>query len=84
MEILKQLQISIPLIEAIEQMPNYSKFIKDILTKRKRVGWFAMVSLTQECNQLVQGKIPPKLKDPKSFTLPCNIGDSFCGKHYVT
>ena len=38
MEILKQLHIDIPLIEAIEQMPNYSKFMKDVLTKRKRVG----------------------------------------------
>lgn len=38
LEILKHLQINIPLIEAIEQMPNYSKFMKDILTKRRRVG----------------------------------------------
>lgn len=50
LEILKQLHINIPLIEAIEQMPNYSKFMKDMLTKRRRVGEFATVALTQECS----------------------------------
>ena len=44
MEILKQFHINIPLIEAIQQMPNYSKFMKDALTKRKRVGEFSMVA----------------------------------------
>lgn len=38
------------------------------------------MALTQECNQLVEGKLPPKLKDPVIFTVPCNIGDSFCGR----
>ncbi|XP_058753187.1 uncharacterized protein LOC131626388 [Vicia villosa] len=52
-EILKQLHINISLIEAIEQMPNYSKYMKDMLTKSKRVREFATVALTQECSQLV-------------------------------
>lgn len=33
MKILKQLHIKIPLIEVIQQMTNYSKFMKDILKK---------------------------------------------------
>ncbi|XP_050891022.1 uncharacterized protein LOC127096504 [Lathyrus oleraceus] len=80
MEILKQLHINIPLINVIQQIPNYSKFMKDVLTKRNRVGEFAIVALTQECNQLVLGTRPPKLKDPGSFTIPCNIGETFCGR----
>jgi N-dimethylarginine dimethylaminohydrolase len=31
-EIMRQLHINIPLVEAIQQMPNYSKFMKDVLT----------------------------------------------------
>lgn len=53
MEILKQLHISIHLIEFIQQIPNYFKFINDALTKRKRVWEFATVALTQECSQFV-------------------------------
>lgn len=48
-------------------MPNYSKFMKDVLTKIKRVSEFAIVALTQECSQLVQGTLPPKVNDPGSF-----------------
>src|ERR1051325_7107682 len=36
MDIFKQLQINIPFTEALEQMPKYAKFMKDILTKKKR------------------------------------------------
>ncbi|PNX79507.1 hypothetical protein L195_g035493, partial [Trifolium pratense] len=79
-EIMKQLNINIPLIEAIQQMPNYSKFMKDVLTKRRRIGEFETVALTQECSQMVQGKIPPKLKDPETFTIPCTIGDVHVGQ----
>lgn len=54
--------------------------MKDMLNKRKIVCEFAIVALTQECSQLVQGKLPPKLKDPGSFTIPFTIGDTFFGK----
>lgn len=77
---MKQLHINIPLIKSILQMPNYSKFMKDVLTKRKKVGEFATVALTQEFSQLFQGKLPLKLKDPDSFSIPCNIRDSLCGR----
>ncbi|KAL5541723.1 hypothetical protein UlMin_009433 [Ulmus minor] len=35
LDVLKQLHINIPLVEALEQMPNYVKFMKDILTKKR-------------------------------------------------
>ncbi|XP_073222453.1 uncharacterized protein [Cicer arietinum] len=33
------------------------------------------VALTEECSAIIQNKFPPKLKDPKSFYIPCVIGD---------
>ncbi|XP_012458212.1 uncharacterized protein LOC105779007 [Gossypium raimondii] len=41
LEVLKQLHINIPLVEALEQMPNYVKFMKDILSKKRRKEEFA-------------------------------------------
>ena len=32
--ILKQLSINVPLVEALEQMPSYAKFMKNIATKK--------------------------------------------------
>ncbi|GJW48542.1 reverse transcriptase domain-containing protein [Tanacetum coccineum] len=29
--------------------------------------------LTKECSAILQNKIPPKLRDPESFLIPCNI-----------
>lgn len=46
----------------------------------KRVREFATISLTREWSQPAQGNLPSKLKDPGSFTIPCNIGESLYGK----
>ena len=79
LDVLKQLHINIPLVEALEQMPNYVKFMKDILTKKRRLGEFETVALTKECSSFLQDKLPQKMNDPGSFTIPCTIGNSYCG-----
>ncbi|XP_019051983.1 PREDICTED: uncharacterized protein LOC109114184 [Nelumbo nucifera] len=35
-----------------------------------------MVKLNEECSAILQNKLPPKLKDPGSFSIPCTIGDT--------
>ncbi|XP_060967869.1 uncharacterized protein LOC133035734 [Cannabis sativa] len=75
-EIFKKLHINIPFIEALEQMPTYLKFMKDILSKKRKLEEFEMVALTDECSAVLQKKLPPKLKDPGSFNIPCSIGGS--------
>ncbi|GKV35161.1 hypothetical protein SLEP1_g43465 [Rubroshorea leprosula] len=34
-----------------------------------------MVKLNEECSAILQNKLPPKLKDPGSFSIPCIIGN---------
>ncbi|XP_012480861.1 uncharacterized protein LOC105795745 [Gossypium raimondii] len=34
----------------------------------------------KKCNAFLQNKLPSKLKDLESFTIPCNIRESYCGK----
>ncbi|PIN12571.1 DNA-directed DNA polymerase [Handroanthus impetiginosus] len=77
---LEKLHINIPFAEALEQMPSYVKFMKDILSKKRRIGDYKTVALTEECSAIIQNKLPPKLKDPGSFTIPCTIGTHFSGK----
>ncbi|XP_020263045.1 uncharacterized protein LOC109839026 [Asparagus officinalis] len=74
-EILKKLHINIPFVEAISQMPSYTKFLKEILSNKRRLEEYETVALTQECSDIIQNKLPPKLKDPGSFSIPCTIGD---------
>ncbi|KAL5542129.1 hypothetical protein UlMin_009839 [Ulmus minor] len=80
LDVLKQLHINIPFVEALEQMPNYVKFMKDMLMKKRKFGEFEIVALTRECSAALQSKLPPKLQDPGSFTIPCSIGGQYCGK----
>ena len=61
-------------------MPNYVKFLKDILTRKMRFGEFETIGLTHECNHMLQNKIPQKLKDPGCFTIRCSIGTKYSGK----
>ncbi|PIN07717.1 DNA-directed DNA polymerase [Handroanthus impetiginosus] len=77
---LEKLHINIPFAEALEQMPSYVKFMKDILSKKRRLGDYETVALTEKCSAIIQNKLPPKLKDPGSFTIPCTIGTHFSGR----
>ena len=76
MEVFKKLHINIPFADTLEQMPSYVKFMKDILSKKRRLSNFKTVNLTKECSVILQRKLPQKLKDPGSFTIPCTIGNS--------
>ncbi|XP_016168497.1 uncharacterized protein LOC107611044 [Arachis ipaensis] len=73
LEIFKKLQINIPFVEALEQMPLYAKFLKELMTKKKSWRNDETVILTEECSAIIQHKLPQKLKDPGSFQIPCII-----------
>ncbi|KAM6555798.1 hypothetical protein CsatB_002817 [Cannabis sativa] len=74
LEIFKKININISFINALEQMPNYVKFMKEVLTKKKKFADYETVSLTEKCKAIIQKKLPQKLKDPGSFSIPCEIG----------
>ena len=80
LSIFKQLHINIPLIEALEQMLKYAKFLKDIISKKRTLEEHEIVMLTEESSAILQKKLPPKLKDPGNFTIPCTIGKSYFDK----
>ena len=76
MEVFKKLHINILFADALEQMPSYVKFMKDILSQKRRLEDFKIVNLTKECSSILQRKLPQKLKDPSSFTIPGTIGNA--------
>ena len=70
---LKKIYINIPFSEALSQMPLYAKFVKDILLKKRTIEGNETMALTRECSVVIK-KLPPKLRDPCSFSIPCVIG----------
>ncbi|XP_075097929.1 uncharacterized protein LOC142175246 [Nicotiana tabacum] len=74
LDILKQVQINIPLVDILQEVPKYAKYIKDIVINKKRLTEFETVALTEECSSRIQSKLPQKLKDSGSFTIQISIG----------
>ncbi|XP_017970387.1 PREDICTED: uncharacterized protein LOC108660645 [Theobroma cacao] len=60
--------------KALENMPSYVKFLKDILTKKRKLEDFETMALIEEWSAIIQNKLPPKLKDPGCFSIPCTVG----------
>ncbi|XP_073148995.1 uncharacterized protein [Henckelia pumila] len=75
LEVFKKLNINIPFADALMQMTSNAKFLKEILSNKRKMEENVMISLTENCSALVQNKIPPKKKDPGSFSIPCMIND---------
>ena len=73
LDIFKKIEINIPFAEVINQMPNYEKFLKEILNKKRKIAEEEIVNLTATCSAVIQQKLPAKMKDPGSFTIPCSI-----------
>ncbi|XP_050914125.1 uncharacterized protein LOC127128796 [Lathyrus oleraceus] len=83
LEMFKKLEINIPFLEALEQMPSYAKFMKDIISKRRSTDIDSIV-LTETCSAILQGmKIPVKKKDRGSVTIPCTIEDRYFNKALI-
>jgi len=72
---LKQLKINILFIEAIAQMPKYTKFLKEIIGSKKKLVEFKTITLNEEHSAIVLKKLRLKLNDPRSFNIPCTIGE---------
>ncbi|XP_057755806.1 uncharacterized protein LOC130974988 [Arachis stenosperma] len=74
LEVFKKLEINIPLDETLEQMPLYTKFLKELINKTRSWHEKETTMLTEECSAVIQRGILPKLKDTGSFVVSYTIG----------
>ena len=80
LEVLRQVKVNIPLLDLINQVPAYAKFLKDLCTIKRGLGIEKKAFLTEHVSALIQSKYPIKYKDPGSPTIPVNIGGSCINK----
>ncbi|CAN6700795.1 unnamed protein product [Malus baccata var. baccata] len=76
LETFRKVHVNIPLLDAIKQILKYAKFLKKLCTTRKRIREKEVVHVSENVSALLQRKLPPKCKDPGSFTIPCVIGNT--------
>ncbi|XP_031105706.1 uncharacterized protein LOC116010433 [Ipomoea triloba] len=74
-ETFRKVEVNIPLLDAIKQIPRYAKFLKELCTNKRKLKGNEMVSMGENVSAVLQKKLPPKCKDPGMFTIPCKIGN---------
>ncbi|XP_019237938.1 PREDICTED: uncharacterized protein LOC109218070 [Nicotiana attenuata] len=72
-DILKQLLVNIPFVEAFQEMPGFAKYLKDLITK-KRTTKNEVVNVTHQVSSIIATTTFQKKEDPGAFTIPCTIG----------
>nr|GEU62480.1 hypothetical protein [Tanacetum cinerariifolium] len=65
--------INIPHVDVLAGMPNYRKFLKVLMSNKKKMEEISATFLNEECSAIIQNKISPKLGDLGSFLIPCTL-----------
>ncbi|RYQ91168.1 hypothetical protein Ahy_B09g097069 [Arachis hypogaea] len=80
LDIFVSLYVNIPFIKALQQMPSYIKYMKELLTRKSSLKGGQTILMNKECSALIQLELPIKRKDPGSFHIPCAIGETMFDK----
>ena len=71
----KKLEVNISFANSLAQVLNYVKYMKEKMSKKRKLEYYGIVSLSEKCSDIIQKKLLEKLKDIGSFTIPCIIGE---------
>ncbi|GKB56842.1 reverse transcriptase domain-containing protein [Tanacetum coccineum] len=71
------IRINVPLIDVLAGMPNYGKFLKELISNKHKIEQIFAAFLSDESLAMIQNKVPPKLGDSGSFLIPCNFNKTF-------
>ncbi|RDX69644.1 hypothetical protein CR513_51210, partial [Mucuna pruriens] len=83
LKMFRKVEINIPLLDAIKQIPKYAKFLKELCVhKRKKMkgsvevgGIVSVLTRNEEFTAGAQQALPKKCRDPRIFSVPCTIGE---------
>lgn len=75
LETFRKVEVNISLLDAIKQIPKYAKFLKELCTHKRRLKDNERINMSRNISALIQ-PMPHKCKDPRTFTIPCIIGNS--------
>ncbi|KAL4350319.1 hypothetical protein AHAS_Ahas10G0130100 [Arachis hypogaea] len=73
LQVFKKVEVTIPLLHAIQQIPKYAKFLKDLCTHKDRIRELETLSLGSSISSLME-PIPKKCGDPGPCLVSCCIG----------
>ncbi|GJX11230.1 reverse transcriptase domain-containing protein [Tanacetum coccineum] len=76
-DMIQVVRINVPLVDVLAGMPNYGKFLKELVSNKHKLEQISATFLSDKSVALIQNKVPPKVGDPGSFFIPCNFNKAF-------
>ncbi|GJR62906.1 reverse transcriptase domain-containing protein [Tanacetum coccineum] len=70
-------RINVPLVDVLPGIPNYCKFLKELVSNKHKLEQISSAFLSDESSAIIQNKVPPKLGDPRSFLILCTFSKAF-------
>ncbi|GJV08222.1 reverse transcriptase domain-containing protein [Tanacetum coccineum] len=70
-------RINVPLVKVLVGMPNYGKFLKELISNKHKLEQISSAFLSDESSTMIQNKVPPKLRDLGRFLISCNFNKDF-------
>ncbi|XP_031276980.1 uncharacterized protein LOC116135413 [Pistacia vera] len=64
LEMFRKVEVNIPLLDAIKQVPRYTKFLKELCTNKRKLNGDEKIIMGENVSTAFQRKLPPKCKDP--------------------
>ncbi|GKC93105.1 reverse transcriptase domain-containing protein [Tanacetum coccineum] len=77
LDMIRVVRINVPLVDVLAEMPNYGRFLKELVSNNHKLKQIPVAFLSDESSSLIQNKVPPKLRDLGSFLIPCNFIKAF-------
>ncbi|GKC32675.1 reverse transcriptase domain-containing protein [Tanacetum coccineum] len=77
LDMIRVVRINVPLVDVLAGMPNYGKFLKELVSNKHKLEQISSAFLSDESSAMIQNKVPPKLEDPRSFLIPCTFSKTF-------
>jgi hypothetical protein len=75
LNVFRQVKVNIPFLDAIQQIPSYAKYLKDLCTVKRKHHVQKKSFLTEQVSAILQCNTPVKYKDPGCPTISCIIGN---------
>ena len=79
----KKLEINIPFADAFAQMLNYVKFVKEIMSKKKKLEAYGTVNFSEIAVQLFKGSFPKNSKMRVVSLSLASLGSIHSVRHFV-
>ncbi|XP_049389536.1 uncharacterized protein LOC125853821 [Solanum stenotomum] len=73
LSVFKTLSTNLPLVEALLEMSGYTKFMKELVTKKRSLD-FETIEVSHSCSVIMTKELIKKREDPEAFTIPCTVG----------